>query len=56
MCLWIKYRWDDPDKDWSQEDDIKDANRGFFRHAINGNNTLEIKVIKEAKDSTLSRW
>ncbi|WP_144606378.1 heavy metal translocating P-type ATPase [Algoriphagus algorifonticola] len=45
---------DDPDKDWSQEDDIKDQNRAFSG-TINGNNTLEIKVIKEAKDSTLSR-
>ncbi|MCF8364051.1 MAG: heavy metal translocating P-type ATPase [Prolixibacteraceae bacterium] len=44
----------DPEKDWSQEDDIKDENR-VFSGTINGNNTLEIKVIKEAKDSTLSR-
>ena len=45
---------EDPEKDWSQEDDIKDENRAFSG-TINGNNTLEIKVIKEAKDSTLSR-
>ena len=45
---------DDPDKDWSQEKDIKDENRAFSG-TINGNNTLEIKVIKVAKDSTLSR-
>ena len=45
---------DDPEKDWSQEKDIKDENRAFSG-TINGNNTLEIKVIKEAKDSTLSR-
>nr|WKN38654.1 heavy metal translocating P-type ATPase [Tunicatimonas sp. TK19036] len=45
---------DDPDKDWSQESEIKDKNR-VFSGTINGNNTLEIKVIKEAKDSTLSR-
>jgi Cd2+/Zn2+-exporting ATPase len=45
---------DDPDKDWSQEKDIKDENRAFSG-TINGNNTLEIKVIKEAKDSTLTR-
>ena len=45
---------DNPDKDWSQEDDIKDENRAFSG-TINGNNTLEIKVIKVAKDSTLSR-
>lgn len=45
---------DDPNKDWSQEKDIKDENRAFSG-TINGNNTLEIKVIKVAKDSTLSR-
>jgi Cd2+/Zn2+-exporting ATPase len=45
---------EDLEKDWSQEDDIKDDNR-VFSGTINGNNTLEIKVIKEAKDSTLSR-
>jgi Cd2+/Zn2+-exporting ATPase len=44
----------DPEKDWSQVDEIKDENRAFSG-TINGNNTLEIKVIKEAKDSTLSR-
>lgn len=44
----------DPDKDWSQENDIKDENRAFSG-TINGNSTLEIKVIKVAKDSTLSR-
>jgi Cd2+/Zn2+-exporting ATPase len=45
---------DNPEKDWSEEKDIKDENRAFSG-TINGNNTLEIKVIKEAKDSTLSR-
>lgn len=45
---------DDPDKDWSQEKNIKEENRAFSG-TINGNNTLEIKVIKVAKDSTLSR-
>ncbi|MEQ9221213.1 MAG: heavy metal translocating P-type ATPase [Cyclobacteriaceae bacterium] len=45
---------DDPDKDWSQEKIIKEENRAFSG-TINGNNTLEIKVIKVAKDSTLSR-
>ena len=45
---------DNPDKDWSQEKDIKDENR-VFSGTINGNSTLEIKVIKVAKDSTLSR-
>lgn len=39
---------DDPEKDWSQEDDIKDLNR-VFSGTNNGNNTLEVKVIKEAE-------
>jgi Cd2+/Zn2+-exporting ATPase len=45
---------EDIEKDYSTEDDIKDENR-VFAGTINGNNTLEIKVIKAAKDSTLSR-
>lgn len=45
---------DNPDKDFSSSDNIKDENR-VFSGTINGNNTLEVKVIKEAKDSTLSR-
>lgn len=45
---------EDTSKDYSADDDIKDENR-VFSGTINGNNTLEIKVIKEAKDSTLSR-
>ncbi len=44
----------DPDRDWSDNSEIRDENR-VFSGTINGNNTLEIKVIKEAKDSTLSR-
>jgi Cd2+/Zn2+-exporting ATPase len=45
---------EDPEKDYSNEKDISDENR-VFSGTINGNNTLEVKVIKEAKDSTLSR-
>jgi len=45
---------DDPKKNYSNEKDISDENR-VFSGTINGNNTLEVKVIKEAKDSTLSR-
>ncbi|MDF0708514.1 heavy metal translocating P-type ATPase [Flagellimonas okinawensis] len=45
---------EDTAKDYSEDDEIKDENR-VFSGTINGNNTLEIKVIKEAKDSTLSR-
>ncbi|MDD2278483.1 MAG: heavy metal translocating P-type ATPase [Bacteroidales bacterium] len=44
----------DPEKDYSNEKNIADENR-VFSGTINGNNTLDIKVIKEAKDSTLSR-
>jgi len=45
---------DAPQKDYSNEKDISDKNR-VFSGTINGNNTLEVKVIKEASDSTLSR-
>jgi len=45
---------EDTSRDYSADDDIKDENR-VFAGTINGNSTLEIKVIKEAKDSTLSR-
>lgn len=45
---------EDIEKEYSEVDDIKDENR-VFAGTINGNNTLEIKVIKAAKDSTLSR-
>ncbi len=45
---------EDTGRDYSEDDDIKDENR-VFAGTINGNNVLEIKVIKEAKDSTLSR-
>ncbi len=45
---------EDLGKDFSAKDDIKDENR-VFAGTINGNSALEIQVIKEAKDSTLSR-
>lgn len=45
---------EDIEKEYSEVDDINDENR-VFAGTINGNNTLEIKVIKAAKDSTLSR-
>lgn len=45
---------DDPKKDYSNEKDIRDENR-VFSGTINGNNTLEVKVTRESKDSTLSR-
>ncbi|WP_034919152.1 heavy metal translocating P-type ATPase [Gillisia sp. CAL575] len=49
-----KFPVEDTSKEYSQDDEIKDENR-VFAGTINGNNTLEVKVIKEAKDSTLSR-
>ena len=45
---------ENPDKEYTAKSDIPDENR-VFSGTINGNNTLEIKVIKEAKDSTLNR-
>jgi Cd2+/Zn2+-exporting ATPase len=44
----------DTNKEYSADDDINDENR-VFAGTINGNSTLEIKVIKVSKDSTLSR-
>ncbi len=44
----------DPEKDYSQENNIKSQFR-VFAGTINGGSVLEVKVIKEAKDSTLSR-
>ncbi|MCM4159284.1 heavy metal translocating P-type ATPase [Antarcticibacterium flavum] len=44
----------DPDKDYSKESEIKDKHR-VFAGTINGNSTLEVKVIKTSQDSTLSR-
>jgi len=46
-----KFPVEDPDA--TEEQDIKNENR-VFSGTINGNNTLEIKVIKDARDSTLS--
>ena len=43
-----------PEKEYTSKSDIPDENR-VFSGTINGNNTLELKVIKEAKDSTLNR-
>ena len=40
--------------DYSQEDDINSENR-VYAGTINGNGSLEVKVIKRTKDSTLSR-
>jgi len=44
----------DPKKDYTAKSDIPDESR-VFSGTINGNNTLEIKVLKETKDSTLKR-
>ena len=40
--------------DYSKENDIKGENR-VYSGTINGNGSLEVKVIKESKDTTLSR-
>ena len=45
---------DNPDADFS-DDKKKDAAHTVFAGSINGAGVLEIKVLKEAKDSTLSR-
>lgn len=42
------------DIDFSSEKDIKPENR-VYSGTINGNGSLEVKVIKETKDTTLSR-
>lgn len=46
-----------PSEDWENENDIKNLlpEHRVFAGTINGNGALEIKVLKEAKDSTLSR-
>lgn len=44
----------DPDRDYSKESEIKEEHR-VFAGTINGNSTLEVKVIKISQDSTLSR-
>ena len=45
---------DDPEQTYNAESEIKAENR-VFAGTINGNSSLEVKVIKEARDSTLSR-
>lgn len=49
-----KFAVEDINRDYGPQDEIS-ANNRVFAGTINGNNTLEIKVIKEAKDSTLAR-
>lgn len=44
----------DPQKDYSQDKNINPQFR-VFAGTINGGSVLEVKVIKEAKDSTISR-
>ncbi len=45
---------ENPQKNGSRNKELKDENR-VFAGTINGNNTLEVKVLKETKNSTLSR-
>ncbi|MGV8915888.1 MAG: heavy metal translocating P-type ATPase [Kaistella sp.] len=46
-----------PSPDWHQESEIKKVlpEHRVFAGTINGSGALEVKVLKEAKDSTLSR-
>ena len=44
----------DTEIDYSKEKDINSENR-VYSGTINGNGSLEVKVIKESKDTTLSR-
>lgn len=44
----------DNEIDYAKEKDIKSENR-VYSGTINGNGSLEVKVIKESKDTTLSR-
>ncbi|WP_027137306.1 heavy metal translocating P-type ATPase [Gaetbulibacter saemankumensis] len=46
-----------PSLDWEQVNEIKNlsAEHRVFAGTLNGNGILEIKVLKQAKDSTLSR-
>lgn len=43
-----------PNAEFSDKDDINDKNR-VFAGTINGDNSLEVKVIRKASDSTLQR-
>jgi len=45
---------EDPNRDYGAGEEISERNR-VFAGTINGNNSLEIKVLKGAKDSTLAR-
>lgn len=45
---------DDPEKDYSKEAKIKSEHR-VFAGTINGTSVLEVRVIREASDSTISR-
>ncbi|MDC3416762.1 heavy metal translocating P-type ATPase [Aquibacillus salsiterrae] len=46
---------DDPTIDFQKESNLPSSENRVFSGTINGANVLEVKVIKEAKDSTLSR-
>lgn len=45
---------EDPGKDYSADHKIKPENR-VFAGTINGSSAIEVKVIREAKDSTIAR-
>ncbi|APG60327.1 heavy metal translocating P-type ATPase [Christiangramia salexigens] len=49
-----KERIEDPDKEYASEKDIPEKSR-VFAGTINGDNVIDIRVIKETQDSTLNR-
>lgn len=49
-----KWPVDDPGKDYSADQKINAENR-VFAGTINGTSAIEVKVIREAKDSTIAR-
>lgn len=50
-----KYPVEDSSLDFQDENKLPSSENRVFSGTINGSNVLEIKVIKEAKDSTLAR-
>ncbi|MDC3412480.1 heavy metal translocating P-type ATPase [Terrihalobacillus insolitus] len=50
-----KYPIEDASLDFTKEKNLPSSENRVFSGTINGSNVLEIKVIKEAKDSTLAR-
>ena len=49
-----KFPVKDPEKEYTAKDDIPEKSR-VYAGTINGDNSIEVKVIKESQDSTLNR-